>query len=250
MNNHLSEEEMVLHYYGESEGADAIDAHLSECPQCRESFLQLRDLLENQIPTGTPDPGPNYGRRLWQQLEPQLDASTGSGFTVVPFLRRWAIPLSAAALFLLVFLLGRYGPEPPDPVTYISEQASTRLFAVNVGQHLEKTQFMVQDLSNVAQEEEGYFLEQRALAAELLADNRIYRNLAKTRGETELEAMLSEVEFLLLNLANSNEEDFTDTLADDREAIEEMLFQIRVIRARLGKSLSLSKTPDPDALTI
>ena len=33
--NHLSEEELTLHYYGEEDGAPAAAQHLDECAECR-----------------------------------------------------------------------------------------------------------------------------------------------------------------------------------------------------------------------
>ena len=44
MTNHLSEDELILHYYGETARADEarLESHLASCPECQFANQQLR----------------------------------------------------------------------------------------------------------------------------------------------------------------------------------------------------------------
>jgi hypothetical protein len=246
---HLEEEDMVLHYYGETDSPDRVSAHLEACAQCRKEFLALRRLLDEEIVSDVPDPGPEYGARLWRRLSPVLLEDSRPWWKKQIVFRGLLVPLAAAALFVVVFLIGRYGPTPPDPIALISEKATESLFAMNVNRHLERTQVMVQDLSNLERGVPVDLDDQRAWATELLADNRIYRNLAKGRGDAGMEAFLSQVEFLLIELANSDDETLMATLASEQETYSELLFQLRIIRSRLENN-PFQPTADPDTKTI
>ena len=39
--NHSSEEQLILHYYGEEDEAPAIERHLEECAECRALYHSL-----------------------------------------------------------------------------------------------------------------------------------------------------------------------------------------------------------------
>ena len=43
---HLSEEQIVLHYYGDAEREEEVGRHLSECSACRAEFGRVKTLLE------------------------------------------------------------------------------------------------------------------------------------------------------------------------------------------------------------
>ena len=38
---HLSEEQIVLHYYGDADDAAGIERHLAGCAECRDEFFCL-----------------------------------------------------------------------------------------------------------------------------------------------------------------------------------------------------------------
>ena len=42
---HLTEEQLVLHYYGDAESAAEVEAHLAQCPACGEEYASLQRLL-------------------------------------------------------------------------------------------------------------------------------------------------------------------------------------------------------------
>ena len=70
---HVSEEELILHYYGEAQNDPAVEDHLAACVTCREEFSRLQQALALVDTDTVPDPGPGFERRVWARLEPQLE---------------------------------------------------------------------------------------------------------------------------------------------------------------------------------
>ena len=72
MTNHLSEEELILHYYGEIARADEarLDQHLVECRECQAATSQLHRVLA-LVETAAPVAArPGFERDVWARLEP------------------------------------------------------------------------------------------------------------------------------------------------------------------------------------
>ena len=45
MTNHLTEEQLVLHYYGEEGDTLAAEQHLEGCEECRHVYVSLQRVL-------------------------------------------------------------------------------------------------------------------------------------------------------------------------------------------------------------
>ncbi|MGH9346510.1 MAG: hypothetical protein ACRD26_04510, partial [Vicinamibacterales bacterium] len=69
---HLTDDDLVLHYYGEmSEAAEArACAHLGECHTCRETLARLQRVMAAIDSAPVPEPDDWYERRTWARLEP------------------------------------------------------------------------------------------------------------------------------------------------------------------------------------
>ena len=121
---HLTEEQLVLHYYGDSEHA-AIDAHLAECLACREEYAALQRLLNSMDGLPVPERGADYGERVWLKVSGKLglDAKrsrwkrlSGSWNAAVP---RWAVAGGVTVLLALAFLAGRWTVHPTGPESQV-----------------------------------------------------------------------------------------------------------------------------------
>ncbi len=78
MNTHLSEDELILHYYGETARADEsrVESHLASCPDCQFANQQLRRVM-TLVDTAAPVEAPlGFERTAWARLEPELDGNT------------------------------------------------------------------------------------------------------------------------------------------------------------------------------
>src|SRR5579864_72493 len=127
--SHLTEEQLVFHYYGEEGENLAIETHLEECAECRALYGSLQRVLNVVDSMPAPERGPAYGAQVWQRLEAKLpprrwwQAWAGGAPPL-----RWAFSMTAvAALLVVAFLAGRsYPPRPAAPQVAADTQAQAR----------------------------------------------------------------------------------------------------------------------------
>src|SRR5260370_2746843 len=106
MTSHISEEQFVLFYYGESTEAAVIESHMAECEACRSDFRALQLVLNTVDSAPVPERNGEYGKAVWGRLEKQLARRKRRGL-----LQRWWVwgPALTALVFAAVFS-GRLTP--------------------------------------------------------------------------------------------------------------------------------------------
>jgi anti-sigma factor RsiW len=58
--SHLSEEQIVLHYYGDAEDATEVERHLAACAECRAELARVQSMLQQIEPLEVPEPGAGF----------------------------------------------------------------------------------------------------------------------------------------------------------------------------------------------
>jgi hypothetical protein len=76
--SHLSEEQLVLHYYGEAEDPRTAEEHLGACDDCRARFQALQATLKD-VSLPVPERGEEYGAQVWRRLRPRPSCWGASG---------------------------------------------------------------------------------------------------------------------------------------------------------------------------
>jgi hypothetical protein len=238
MSRHLSEEELILHHYGESADAAAAESHLGGCADCREASLALRRILaavsDGDAP---PERAVDYGAQVWRKRGPQLGIAPARA-RVLPFVRRYA-PLGAiAASVLMAFLLGRATRERELRVALqqpISPPARERILLVAVGEHLERSQMVLIELQNSGGQGAVDFRTERQRAEELVPANRLYRQAALRAGEPGVASVLEDLERVLLEIAMSPDQLAQPGLDEIKRRIEAqgILFKVRVVGSQV-----------------
>ena len=227
--SHLSEEDLVLHHFGEAEDPAAIEAHLAECEVCRAAQDALRrDLAAVSMPEPPPR-GEEYGAQVWARLQPRLAKRKFETRRV------WA-PLGLAASLVLAFLLGRHWPHETPAPTAVSAAARERILLVAVGDHLERSEMLLVELVNAGADGGPVDISpQQQYAEELVGANRLYRQTVVRAGEPGMVSLLEELERLLVEVAHRPSSLTPADLADIRSRIESrgLLFRIRVIETQV-----------------
>ena len=227
--SHLSEEDLVLHHFGEAEDPAVIEAHLAECAACRAAQDALRQDLA-AVPMPEPPPrGEEYGAQVWARLQPQLAKRR------FEMRRVWA-PLGLAASLLLAFLLGRHWPHETPAPTAVSAAARERILLVAVGDHLERSEMLLVELVNAGADGGPVDIStQQQYAEELVGANRLYRQTVVRAGEPGMASLLEELERLLVEVAHRPSAMTPADLADIRSRIESrgLLFRVRVIETQV-----------------
>ena len=233
---HLTEDDLVLHYYGELDASAEAQTttHLSACEPCHRSYVRLQRVMAaiDTMPAPALDEG--YERIVWARLEPALSRrrSWFSSFVLSPVNLAWA----AAVLVLVAgaFFAGRMMPHEHATETRIAtaDQIREGILLVDVGEHLDRSQTMLVELVNAETTDASVDLTtEREYAEELLAANRLYRLRATQTGDVALSQLLDELERLLVELAAGPDRLPGEDLerVQQRIVAKDLLFKVRVV---------------------
>jgi hypothetical protein len=232
MSAHLSDEDLVLHHYGEPGRGEAA-AHLEACAECRSRRDALaRDLAA--VSVEVPERGERYEAELWERLAPRLDAAQ----VVRPRPRRLFVPVALAASLALAFLLGRSMSPParPSPPPVASSGRQERVLMGAVEDHLERSRRVLVELAGAqAQARPLDISAEQAWAANLVANNRLYRQSAARTGEARVADVLDELERLLVEIANGPAEMGPADIRELRKRIEDrgLLFRVKALQSKM-----------------
>jgi hypothetical protein len=241
MGDHLTEEDLVLHHYAEA-GPKAA-AHTEACPACAARLESLRrDLMA--VPGDVPERGPDYGAQVWARLEPRLEGTT----RVVPFRpRRLLMPATLAASVVLAFLLGRHTQPPqPSPAPSVSASSRERVLMSAVSDHLERSRRVLVEMTGTAAGPGPVDIAaEQALAANLVANSRLYRHSAERAGEARVADLLDELERVLMEIANAPADLSPEELRDLRRRIEsrDLLFKVRALQSQVQERAAKRERP-------
>jgi hypothetical protein len=256
---HPKEEELIAYYSGEESDRVGIAGHVADCPECRAELERIDAVLEalNSVPV--PDPGEDYGRRVWQQIAPRLPEKRRPWWS---FLfggpksanwiesRRWVVAGAIAALVLAAFLAGRATKHGGEVSVAVDQgKVRERVLIMAVGEHLGRSEMVLVELANAepqgaGQRQVNISGEQRR-AEDLLEENRLYRQTALEQGDTALASVLDELERTLLDVAHSPEQPTAEQLEGIRQRIEDrgILFKVRVVGEELQQRGEAGQTP-------
>jgi hypothetical protein len=244
--NHLTEEQLILHYYGEeSEDAEvvsaepcdalAIERHLEECAGCRSSYSALQRVLNIVDSMPVPERPADYGTQVWQRISHKLPARRrGFGFLPAPW--RWAAAgMAFAALMVTAFVAGRTYPKAgrvePTNRADADPRGSERVLRVAVGDYLERSQMVLVELVNADPKSAMDISAEQERAGDLVTEARLYRQTATRAGDTRIAGLLDELERVLVDIRNSPSQLTPGELEGFRQRLESdgILFKIRVL---------------------
>jgi hypothetical protein len=230
---HLTEEQLVLAFYGEH-GRD----HLADCEACRAAYERLEALLAQADSLEVPERGPEYGREVWARLAPRLDEprprSAWWQSLFVP--RSWAIAGAMAVLIAGAFFAGRFWPyAAPAPAQPLAAQTRNRILVVSLGEHLDRSQMVLLELVNAQPGREIDMTAEQERADDLVAANRLYRQAASYSGDQGTAEVLEDLERVLLEIARGPSRLSSEEFEALRERIEAqgIMFKVRVIDSKL-----------------
>jgi hypothetical protein len=235
---HPSEGDLILHFYGEAGPPAALDAHLESCPACRAEYHGLERTLR-AVTDGTigeaaaAEPGPDHGARVWAAIAPRLGARRARRIRPAAVF----VPLAMAASLVLAFALGRHWPVPPVPSPATANgKGPQRILLVAVGDHLERSEMLLIELSHASAEEGPVDIAtEQQKAAELVSANRLYRQTVARAGEPGLASVLEEIERVLVDVAHRSSRITPAEVESLRQRIESrgLLFRIRIIESQV-----------------
>src|SRR3984957_7335760 len=156
-----------------------------------------------------------------------------------------------AALLLGAFLAGSLWQGAGGPgigKNQNNQQMRERILLVAVGDLLERAQMVLAELDNAPDGKSKLDISgERRMAQDLLDDNRLYRQTARTTGDNSMASVLDDLERVLLEIAHSPSEISSEQLNDLREQIESrgLLFKVRVLGSEARDSETRGMEPKP-----
>jgi hypothetical protein len=232
---HLTEKEIVLHCFGDAEHGTEIDQHLNACPECRETFEQVKALLASIEPTSVPEPHEALEQKMWLRLRDRLQERRG-GFLSTIF-AKWATAGAMAVVVLAAFLAGRFWPRGvekaiPAQSAQIDPQ---RVVLVAVGDHLERSQMLLVEIMHSDAKNSVDLSHEQAQARDLLDANHLYRLSAGKQGDPSVQAMLDQLERVLAEIANAPRDLSQNDLREIQDQVQSqgLLFKIRVVGSKV-----------------
>ena len=236
---HLTQEQIVLHFYGDAEDSGAVAEHLTACAECRAEFERVSALLTQIEPLEVPEPTAGFEQKTWLNVRDRLPDSRKSLFERLLSPPKWALAGVMAIIVAGAFLAGRYWPRHVEPAGLPPTEANANVniqrgLRLEVGDHLERSQILLIEIMHAGTGDHLDLSNEQARAQQLLDSNRLYRESALKTGDPAISHTLDDLERVLAEIANGP----SDLTARDLERLRRqiqsqgLLFKIHVIESK------------------
>ena len=230
-------------------GLEALDRHAAVCPGCRKEWQGLQEVIMGIKQKPMTDPGPEFWDRYWDRLQARL-ASEGRlslraatprrlFFDRRAFLRRLALPSAVAALVVVGIMIGRWSAHSLRPsAPSVSGVVQASGLEIRTDRYLDRSKRILLALVNdISADKDVFGLD---LPGRKTASRALVRESADLRGDLSkakkrrLERLVSDLQTILLQIANLKAEDGPDAVDIIRAGIEgrDVIFQINLARMR------------------
>jgi hypothetical protein len=259
---HYSEEDLILHFYGEDAGRRRreISQHVDECASCADVYRELAGTLQLLEAPEAPERGEQYGLEVWQRIRARLPEPEA------PWWVRWlkwdrlAVAGAVAMLVVAAFITGlswsnpgNPSPASPPAVASIVAGASDgrqRILLTSVTEHLDRSERILTDIMNAP--DGGDISTAQRRAEDLVSTSRLYRQEAVEAGEQSVASVLEDLERNLLEVIHSPSKVTAADLDDVRQRIDaaSLLFKVRVLGDELRQRELSAPPAAPHARTV
>jgi hypothetical protein len=230
---HLTEEQLILHYYSEAEDSASLDQHLDQCQDCRALYASVERVLNVMDGLPVPERTARYEAQVWDRVAPYLPVRRRFRFLTSPW--RWTAAATAlAGLVFAAFLAGRFYPRHAAsqvPIAAANPQTQERILKLAVGDYLERSQNVLMELANADSPEALDISAEQERVSNLLGENRLYRQTALHTGDALMAGVLDDLERVLLEIEHAPTRLTPEQLQELRRRLrtDGILFRIRIL---------------------
>jgi hypothetical protein len=247
--NHLTEEQLIEHYYEESPQPSRIADHLRECNGCAEIYAKLRSDLDAIEPVTAPARDAAHGEQVWQSIRNfvpiyrQKQQRLSQRFSYLKGLR---FATACILLIAVAFFAGRQWENyqrPPQIPTAVNNPTRQPIVLVVLGDHLGRSERFLVALRHGDSGESTALV--KAEAQDLLSANRLYRESATKSGDPAFAAALDRLERVLVEVANEPDDASPARLAELQKELntDGLLFEVRVLRSHVEDEQAEQQPP-------
>jgi hypothetical protein len=234
---HLTEEEMIGHAYGEDAGG--AKPHLDGCAECAASFAELKSDLAEIERVEAPVRDEQYGARVWQAIAgtlPKYEARQRRWFSM-SLMRGLSYAAVCALLVAIAFYAGRKWERHGKAVNdaHLNQQKPKQpIVVVVLGDHLDRSERLLVELKHVDAGNADMVSPLRDEARSLLTANRICRKDAAQANDPELQGALDRLDHVLTEISDQPGGLNAASIARLKNELnaDGLLFEVRVLRSR------------------
>jgi hypothetical protein len=238
---HLTDDELILHYYGEDGGAARSRAgdHLAECTTCAGSYAALQAVLNAVDACPAPDLPEQFERVVWARLAPEIESKPRVWFwwPLSPARLGWigALMVVVAGAFFAGRMSHSDSPSPRATPELARGDIRERVLLADLAEHLDRSQQMLIELASADATEGSSITAERGRAEQLVSDNRLYRQSAAATGNNNLVMVLDDLERVLVDVAAGPQVMSAAEVKQVRREIEsnELIFKVRVLSSEV-----------------
>jgi hypothetical protein len=236
--NHLTEEQLIEHYYAESAQSTRIEHHLRECIGCAESYASLRSELDAIAPIIAPA-REALGERVWQSIRnfvPVYEQKRQGLWLRFGNLKGLSFATTCVLLIAVAFVAGiqwDHHQRPSQIQTAANNGSRQPIILVVLGDHLGRSERFLVALRHGDSGESTALV--KAEAQDLLSANRLYRESAINSGDRAFAAALDRLERVLVEVANEPDDASAARLAELQKELntDGLLFEVRILRSHV-----------------
>lgn len=222
MDWHPTEDDLILHFYGDGEAAEEarVDAHLNACASCQATWVEFRETMQMIDAAQVPEPGTGFERVVWARLQPALADSRPRRASwlawpgvLAPIGAMAAVVVASVVTLRLVLPTASHVAAPTGTALLTGATAALdpkaaalqreRVLLTALSGHFDDAQLVLTELLNAPEGSNADFSFARQMAGELVASGRLYRVTAEENGNVRLAAMLDDLETVLTDVAQS-----------------------------------------------
>jgi hypothetical protein len=254
---HYTEDELILHYYGEAPRRADIEHHLEQCAACAATYRQITGTLSLVTSPEVPERDDRYGLEVWQRVRHQLPLREPPLWAKWTAWARWdrlAFAGAAAAFAVVVlaaFVAGRLWDRPTvaRPNAAVAADASAdpgaRVRLAAIGDHLERSERVLLEVVNANGSSHIDVSDAQAWASDLIDANRLYREAAIRENDPMVADVLDTLERNLLEIVHGPST-LTPAQLDQlrvRLGAAALLFKVRVLHDELREREAAPASP-------
>jgi hypothetical protein len=242
--NHLSEEQLIDHYYGKAESSAAASKHLQACDDCARSYASLASDLGAIKPPSVPERSAAYGEEVWQAIRgtlPVYEPVKAKSHWNWLVLKPWSLAAAATACLLIAaaFFAGRQWEHRNSSIATHAVNADAgkqRVVLVVLGDHLDRSERLLVGLEHAEPSTEASL---QAEARDILSANRLYRASLNQTDDPVLAAALDHLERVLVEVSNQPAGLSQTKLVELQKEMntDGLLFEVRILRSRVQEDV-------------
>jgi hypothetical protein len=234
---------LVPALYGELESKDKtfFENHLSSCPACAAEFKTLSETLEAMDRRVRPEPGENFWEGYWDRLNRRMEEEEAAAESSRPsagkrlgrifgLSPRWVFQ-AAAALVLVVLgvFIGRTIFPPHQTPVDVAQQTAPLEPAesdpvLRARDYIDRSKPVLLALVNYdSSSEDSYALDlplQKRISQELVTQAGTLKSDLKEPGQRRLRELVTELEIVLLQIANLEAENDLEAVQFVKQGVE------------------------------